>query len=97
MRRSSERFVFDTPGRIQFVAGMYRLRDSLVVSYGVPTYVEDTTRQGLRFSQNGAGQSPPAPDLKALGCPKLQPASASLGPISPPLGPRWPATSGLSF
>ena len=35
MLHSSERFVFDTPGRIQFVAGMYRQRDYLVVSYGV--------------------------------------------------------------
>jgi len=35
MLRSSERFVFDTPGKIQFVAGMYRQRDHLVVSYGV--------------------------------------------------------------
>ena len=44
MLRSSERFVFDTPGRIQFVAGMYKLRDSLVVSYGVGDVAAMETR-----------------------------------------------------
>ena len=44
MLRSSERFVFDTPGRIQFVAGMYRQRDHLVVSYGVGDVASMETR-----------------------------------------------------
>ena len=44
MLRSSERFVFDTPGRIQFVAGMYRQRDYLVVSYGVGDVASMETR-----------------------------------------------------
>ena len=35
MLGSSGRFVFNETNRIQFVAGMYRLRDRLVVSYGV--------------------------------------------------------------
>ena len=34
MRRSSPRFMFNTSDRIHFVAGMYRRRDSLVISYG---------------------------------------------------------------
>ena len=44
MLHSSERFVFDTPGRIQFVAGMYRQRDYLVVSYGVGDVASMETR-----------------------------------------------------
>ena len=44
MLRSSERFVFDTPGRIQFVAGLYRQRDHLVVSYGVGDVASMETR-----------------------------------------------------
>lgn len=44
MLRSSGRFVFNASSRIQFVAGMYKLRDSLVVSYGVGDVAAMETR-----------------------------------------------------
>jgi hypothetical protein len=91
MLRSSERFVFDTPGRIQFVAGMYRQRDHLVVSYGVGDVASMETHvpiaQALALLRRSGTATATATAVPAATAAAVAAAAAGRGggPRQPPL------------